>query len=428
MTPTAFLHPFARPAATAEDFITIVRGEGAVVWDNAGRSYLDMMAGLWYCNVGYGRAEIADAVADQLRTLGVYHAFERFTPPAAEELAAKISALAHEPGSRVFFTSSGSEAVDSAIKLARLAQALSGAPERTIIVSRSPSYHGVTYGGLTATGLEANQARFGPLVADMVQVDKDDLDAVTALFEADGDRIAAVIAEPVVGAPGVYPPAPGYLEALRALCDEHGALLIFDEVICGFGRLGTWWASQHYSVRPDLTTFAKAVTSGYQPLGGVVVSPAVADVLSADPAFMLRHGHTYSGHPAACAAGLAAIAITEREDLLARAVTAGKHLGDGLRSLEAAGHVAQIRGAGAVFGVGLHPHMQAAAVREALLDEGVIVRPIGADTLALCPPLVISEAQIERCVTALSTVIPRSMTHTAESAKKTDLDGGVTDT
>jgi putrescine---pyruvate transaminase len=404
-SPTAFLHPFARPAATAEDFITIVRGEGAVVWDAAGRSYVDAMAGLWYCNVGYGRAEIADAVAAQLRALGGYHAFERFTPPAAEELAARIAALAPEPDSRVFFTTSGSEAVDSALKLARLAQALSGAPQRTIIVSRRPSYHGVTYGGMTATGLPANQALFGPLVADMVQVGKDDVDALTAIFAADGERIAAVIAEPVIGAAGVYPPTPGYLEAVRALCDEHGALLICDEVICGFGRLGTWWGSQHYGVRPDLSTFAKAVTSGYQPLGGVVVAPAVAEVLAADPTFLLRHGHTYSGHPAACAAGLAALDITEREDLPGRAVTVGKRLGDGLRGLADAGLVAEVRGAGAVFGVGLHPATAALDVREALLDHGVIVRPIGSDTLALCPPLVISDTQIDQCVATLTTVL-----------------------
>jgi adenosylmethionine-8-amino-7-oxononanoate aminotransferase len=402
---TAFLHPFARPAATAEDFITIVRGKGAVVTDDAGRSYVDAMAGLWYCNVGYGRAEIADAVAQQLRALGAYHAFERFTPPAAEELAARIAALAPEPGSRVFFTSSGSEAVDSALKLVRLTQALSGAPQRTIIVSRRPSYHGVTYGGMTATGLPANQASFGPLVPDMVQVGKDDIGALTAVFAADGERIAAVITEPVIGAGGVYPPVPGYLEAARALCDEHGALLICDEVICGFGRLGAWWGSQHYGVRPDLSTFAKAVTSGYQPLGGVVVAPNVAEVLAADPAFVLRHGHTYSGHPAACAAGLVALDITQREDLLARAVSVGKRLGDGLRTLADDGHVAEVRGAGAVFGVGLHPSTPATAVRNAVLDHGVIVRPIGTDTLALCPPLVITEAQIDQCVSALSAVL-----------------------
>jgi adenosylmethionine-8-amino-7-oxononanoate aminotransferase len=236
-------------------------------------------------------------------------------------------------------------------------------------------------------------------------VGKDDLDALTALFAGMGNRIAAVIAEPVIGAGGVHPPAPGYLEAVRRLCDDHGALLILDEVITGFGRLGTWWGSQHYRVRPDLTTFAKAVTSGYQPLGGVVLAPSVADVLASDPSFVLRHGHTYSGHPAACAAGLAAIAITEREDLLARAVALGKQLGDGLRSLASDGLVAEIRGEGAVFGVGLHPHMHASMVRDALLDHSVIVRPIGTDTLALCPPLVVTDAQIDQCVSTMSTVL-----------------------
>lgn len=403
--PTTFLHPFARPAARPQDFITIVRGEGAVIWDDTGRSYVDAMAGLWYCNAGYGRGEIADAVAEQLRSLGAYHAFERFTPPRADELAERIAALAPEAGSRVFFTSSGSEAVDSALKIARLTHAQAGAPERTIIVSRRPSYHGVTYGGVTATGLPANQTSFGPLLPDVVQVDKDDVDALAAVFAADGERIAAVIAEPVIGAAGVYPPAPGYLERVRELCDAHGALLILDEVICGFGRLGAWWGSQHYGVRPDLTTFAKAVTSGYQPLGGVVVSPAVAEVLAADPAFVLRHGHTYSGHPAACAAGLTAIAITEREDLLGRAVSVGKRLGDGLRTLADDGSIAEVRGAGAVFGVGLHPHTPATAVRDALLDQGVIMRPIGTDTLALCPPLVITDQQVDHCVSALSTVL-----------------------
>jgi adenosylmethionine-8-amino-7-oxononanoate aminotransferase len=414
-SPTAFLHPFARPAATAADFITIAGGEGAVIRDVAGRAYIDAMAGLWYCNVGYGRGEIADAVAAQMRELGSYHAFDRFTPPGAEELAARIAALAPEPDSRVFFTSSGSEAVDSAIKLARLAHALAGAPQRTIVVSRRPSYHGVTYGGMTATGLPANQASFGPLVGDMVQVDKDDSDALKALFTADGDRIAAVIAEPVIGAAGVYPPAPGYLEAVRGLCDEHGALLICDEVICGFGRLGAWWGSQHYGVRPDLSTFAKAVTSGYQPLGGVVVAPNVAGILAADQTFLLRHGHTYSGHPAGCAAALAALDITEREDLLARAVAVGKRLGEGLRGLVDDGLAAEVRGAGAVFGVGLRADMAALDVREALLDHGVIVRPIGTDTLALCPPLVITDAQIDECVAALATVLGAAGGRTANA-------------
>ncbi len=403
--PTAFLHPFARPAAGGGDFVAIVRGDGATVWDDRGNAYIDAMASLWYCNVGYGRGEIADVVAGQLRVLGAYHAFERFTSPPADALAERIRALAPEPGSRVFFTSSGSEAVDSAFKIARLTHVLAGDRQRTIIVSRRPSYHGVTYGGLTATGLPANQEGFGPLLPDVIQVGKDDLDELAALFAAQGERIAAVIAEPVVGAPGVYPPVPGYLEGVRRLCDEHGALLICDEVICGFGRLGAWWGSQHYGVRPDLTTFAKAVTSGYQPLGGVVVAPAVADVLAKDPATVLRHGHTYSGHPAACAAGLAAIEITEREGLLERALHVGRRLGAGLQRLVGDGLVEQVRSAGAVFGVGLHPGTSAVDTREALLDEGVIVRPIGLATLALCPPLVITDEQIDMCADALARVL-----------------------
>jgi putrescine aminotransferase len=401
----AFLHPFARPAAGVDEFLTITRGEGARLWDDRGNDYVDAMAGLWYCNVGYGRDEIAEAVARQLRDLGAYHAFERFTPPVADALADRISGLAPEPGSRVFFTSSGSEAVDSALKIARLTHSLAGEPRRTVIISRRPSYHGVTYGGVTATGLPANQEGFGPLLPDVVQVDKDDLDELRTLFATQGDRIAAVIAEPVIGAPGVYPPAPGYLESVRRLCDEHGALLICDEVICGFGRLGTWWGSQHYGIRPDMTTFAKAVTSGYQPLGGVVIAPSVADVLAKDPQTVLRHGHTYSGHPAACAAAMAALTITEREDLLARALAVGERLGTGLRGLVDAGLVADVRGVGAVFGIGLHPHTAAFDVREALLGEGVIVRPIGTSTLALCPPLVITDAQIDDCVAALVRVL-----------------------
>ena len=277
MSVPAFLHPFARPAAA--DFITIVSGKGARVTDDGGREYVDAMASLWYCNVGHGRAEIADAVAAQLRTLGGFHTFERFSNPPADQACEVITDLAPVPGSRVFLTSSGSEAVDSALKIARLAQAVRGEPQRRVVISRHPSYHGVTYGGLAATGLPANQEHFGTMLPDVVQTPKDDLAAVEAVFQQRPGEVAAVIAEPVIGAAGVFPPAPGYMQGLRRLCDEHGAWLILDEVICGFGRLGTWWGSQHYDVRPDLTTFAKAVTSGYVPLGGVLVAPAVREVL-----------------------------------------------------------------------------------------------------------------------------------------------------
>ena len=402
MSVPAFLHPFARPAAS--DFITIVSGKGARVTDDSGREYVDAMASLWYCNVGHCREEIADAVAAQLRTLAAFQTFELFSNPPADQACELIASLAPVPDSRVFLTSSGSEAVDSALKIARLTQAVHGEPQRRVIISRRPSYHGVTYGGMAATGLPANQEHFGAMLPDVVQTPKDDLAAVEAVFAQRPNEVAAVIAEPVIGAGGVFPPAPGYLEGLRELCDQHGAWLIFDEVICGFGRLGAWWGSQRYDVRPDLTTFAKAATSGYQPLGGVLVTPAVREVLESDPTLVLRHGHTYSGHPAACAAAVVALEILQREGLLERAEKIGDRLSSGLRALAADGAVAEVRGDGAVWAVGLDD-VDAVAVRDAMLTHGVIARPIGTATVSFCPPLVISDDDLDRCVEALEAAL-----------------------
>jgi adenosylmethionine-8-amino-7-oxononanoate aminotransferase len=225
------------------------------------------------------------------------------------------------------------------------------------------------------------------------------------LFAERGDEIAAVITEPVQGAGGVHPPVEGYLAGLRRLCDQHGAFLIMDEVICAFGRLGHMFGSDFYGVRPDLITFAKGVTSGYVPLGGVVVSSSVHELLEADPSFVLRHGHTYSGHPTACAAGLAAMAITVREGLVDQSKHVGGRLADGLRSLLADDLVRQVRGEGAVWAVALREGMDPIAVRDAMLGLGVITRAVGADTLTFCPPLVIADDQIDRIVDALATAV-----------------------
>jgi adenosylmethionine-8-amino-7-oxononanoate aminotransferase len=211
-----------------------------------------------------------------------------------------------------------------------------------------------------------------------------------------------VITEPVQGAGGVFPPPDGYLAELRRLCDHHGAFLVFDEVITGFGRLGQWFAAGHYGVVPDLTTFAKAVTSGYQPLGGVLVGPAARGPLESDPDFVLRHGYTYSGHAAACAAGLANLAIIEREGLVERAVTVGKRLADGLQALAADGAIDHVRGDGAVWAAGLRADQDAVAVRDRMLAAGVITRAIGTDTLTFCPPLVIADHEIDRIVDTLA--------------------------
>lgn len=391
------LHPFAKPAARAGSFINIVSGSGAVVVDEAGKQYIDGLASLWYCNVGHGRGEIADAVRSQMGTLEAFHLFDKFTNPMAEALAERLSASAPMDDVRVFFTTGGSESVESAIKMARLAHYQAGQPERTVVVSRTPSYHGVSYGAMSATGLPPNQTGFGQLLPDIIQVPYDDLEAIDALIAEQGDRIAAIIAEPVVGAGGVYPPPEGYFAGLRERCDRTGAFLILDEVICGFGRLGTRWAAEHYGVRPDMVTFAKGITSGYIPLGGVLVGPAVHEKMAADPSLVFRHGHTYSGHPTACAAGMATLDIMEKEGLFSRAEQVGPILHKALSALVDGQRVVEVRGDGAVWALGLGAGLDAMAVRDAMVRRGVIVRPIGADTLAFCPPLVISDAQLQRC-------------------------------
>lgn len=400
MALSPFLHPFARPAK--EDFISIVRGSGAVVYDAAGNAYVDAMASLWYSNIGHGRGEMADAVAAQIRTLEAYSCFDPFTNPPADELAELLATWSPLLDARVFFTSSGSEAVDSAIKLARIAQVQAGHPERTMVVSRTFGYHGSTYGGLSAQGLPPNQAGFGPLLEGFVNLPSDDLEAMASLFAEQGDRIAAVITEPIQGAGGVRPPVDGYLEGVRRLCHQHGAFLIMDEVICAFGRIGHMFASDFYGVQPDLITFAKGVTSGYVPLGGVLVGATVREPLEADPGFWLRHGHTYSGHPTACAAGLEAMAITVREDLAERSKHVGARLADGLQSLLRDGILAEVRGEGAVWGVAVNAGTDPLVVRERMLERGVISRAVGTDTLTFCPPLVITDDQIDQIVDTLA--------------------------
>ncbi|MFM7490810.1 MAG: aspartate aminotransferase family protein [Actinomycetota bacterium] len=398
--PSAFLHPFAKP--TRESFITLVRGQGAVVTDSNGRDYIDGMAALWYCAVGHGRTEIARVIAEQAETLAGYSTFDPFTNEPVERLAERLIGIAPMTDSRVFFTSSGSEAVDTAMKLARLAHVQSGHPEKTIIISRQRGYHGTTYGGTSAQGIPPNREGYGPLVGDVLQVPADDLEALSIAMSQNQDRLAAVLIEPVQGAGGVFPPTEGYIEGVRRLCDQHGAFLIFDEVISGFGRLGHWFAAHRFGVRPDLVTFAKALTSGYQPLGGVFVGPAVRGPLEADHNFFLRTGFTYSGHPTACRAALANIDIIEREGLVDRAHHVGQRLSAGLHSLHADGLLAAVRGDGAVWAVAQHPHIDPVKVRDRMLEHGVITRAVGADTNTFCPPLVIDDEQIDAIVDALA--------------------------
>jgi adenosylmethionine-8-amino-7-oxononanoate aminotransferase len=401
--PGAFLHPFAKP--TREQFITIARGDGALLWDTEGNEYVDAMASLWYCQVGHGRREIAEVVADQISAIAAYSCFDPFTNAPADALAERIAELSPVPDARIFFAGSGSEAVDSAMKLARLAHVQAGHPERRLIISRVRGYHGTNYGGTSAQGITLNREGYGELLADVAQVPSDDIEALSRLMAEHSDRLAAVITEPVQGAAGVFPPVDGYLAEARRLCDQHGALLIFDEVITGFGRMGSWFAAEHYGVTPDLTTFAKGVTSGYQPLGGVIVGAKVRAALEADPDFILRHGYTYSGHPAACAAALANIAIIENEGLLDAVVTMGARLESGLRALADDGAFEELRGEVAIFGAAMRPDQNAMAVRDRMLELGVVTRAIGTETVTFCPPFVTTDDQVDRIVDAFATAL-----------------------
>ena len=361
------------------------------------------MASLWYCAVGHGRREIGDAVAQQISTLEAYSTFDPFTTEPADQLSETLRSLSPMIDARVFLCGSGSEAIDTAMKISRLAHVQAGHPERTLIISRMRGYHGTNYGGTSVQGLPLNKVGYGPLVGDVVQVDSDDLEAVSVLMSERGHEVAAVLAEPLQGAGGVYPPPPGYLEGLRKLCDQHGAFLIFDEVITGFGRLGTWFGAQRFGVIPDLLCFAKAVTSGYQPLGGVFIGATVRSALEADPEFFLRHGYTYSGHAAACAAALKNIEIIKREGLIERAHHVGARLSGGLKALVADGIIDQVRGDGAVWAAGLRADQSSVKIRDRMLQLGVITRAINLDTNTFCPPLVITDGEIDKLLDALAT-------------------------
>ncbi len=398
--PKAFLHPFAKP--TREEFIRIVRGEGALLYTADGHELIDGMASLWYCAIGHGRQEMADAIAHQVATLESYSCFDPFTTEPAEQLAEKLRQIGPIPDARVFFTGSGSESIDTVMKLARIAHVQAGQGHRKLIISRVRGYHGTAYGGTSAQGIAPNRENFGPFVDEVVQVPADDVEALATLMTQRGNEVAAIIAEPVQGAGGIYPAQDGYLESLRRLCDQHGAYLVFDEVITGFGRLGTWFAAHHYGVTPDFATFAKGVTSGYQPLGGVFVGPLPTAALESNPDFVLRHGFTYSGHTTACAAALKNIEIIEREGLVDRALHLGNRLSSGLQALADDGSIDHVRGLGAMWAAGLRPDQNAMSMRDVMYDRGVVCRALNADSLLFCPPLVTSDEQVDRIVDAVA--------------------------
>ena len=397
----ALLHPFSMPGKDESEFINITRAEGSTLYDDTGKSYIDGMASLWYCQVGHGRREIIDAVNQQMTALSTYNTFDPFTNQPARDVAEMIAARSPMPDGRVFLGCSGSEAVDTALKFARLVQQKRGSQDKQILVRRDRGYHGTNFGGTSAQGIALNREGWGDLIPQFEQVDGDDIEEMAVLFADKGDRIAAVICEPVQGAGGVFPPTDGYLDGMRRLCDQHDALLIFDEVICGFGRTGSWFAGQTFGVTPDLMTFAKGVTSGYLPLSGVVISRAVADELE-EPDFLLRTGYTYSGHPAVCAAGVANINLIESDSLVERASDIGEQFAKGFQALVGDGMAESYRGIGAVWALELG--RDAVPLTAKMREEGVIVRGVGT-ALLMCPPLVITNEEIGQMIESIATVL-----------------------
>jgi adenosylmethionine-8-amino-7-oxononanoate aminotransferase len=401
---TSFWHPFADMSAVAGSGATILeRGEGAYVWDADGKRYLDATASLWYCNVGWGRTEIADAVAQQLAALPAYSTFGDLSNRPAEAITEKVASLAPVADAKVFLTSGGSDSIDTATKMARRYWQLVGEPERTVLIRRTKAYHGMHTAGTSLAGIPANAAGHGELIEDVAEVAWDSAEGLRDAIERVGaDRVAAFFCEPVIGAGGVFPPPDGYLRAAREVCRETGVLFVADEVITGFGRCGDWFASSRWQLEPDVVTFAKGITSGYLPMGGVIASPRVWEPFWSDGAGPWRHGYTYSGHAAVAAAALANVAIMEREDLPARALQLEKDLAEALGPLADHELVAEVRsGTGVLAAVQLHPDRAAAdpslaaKVGVGARNAGVFVRPLVDGAIAVSPPLVVTTDDLE---------------------------------
>jgi putrescine aminotransferase len=409
--PPAMWNGFANMASLAAGgLVTITGGAGATVFDDRGRPYLDALASLWYCNIGHGRAEVADAAAAQARQLAAYQVFETFTNRPAEALARRVSDLAPMADAKVFFTpGGGSDAIDTAAKLARAYWRAVGQPGKQVIIGRTHAYHGVNAYGTSLGGIPLNAEAFSPLVPLVERVPWDDASALAKQIEQTGaDRVAAFFCEPVVGAGGVYFPPDGYLDRVQEICREQDVLFVADEVITGFGRAGAWFGSERFGVEPDLMTVAKGLTSGYAPLGAVLAGPRVAEPFwRPGSAEIFRHGYTYQAHPTACAAGLANLDVLEREQLVARVRDLEAVLGARLAPLARLDLVAEVRtGAGLLGAVEIaesartaDPGLGARLVR-AIRERGVITRLLRGVALQVSPPFVITEAEIARIAEA----------------------------
>lgn len=416
----------------------IVKATGAMITDADGVEILDAMAGLWCVNVGYGRDELADVAAKQMKELAYYNTFFKTATQPAIELAATLAGKLGGELQHVFFNNSGSEANDTAFRLARHYWAIKGQPQRTVFISRWNAYHGSTVAGTSLGGMKFMHAQGDlpiPGIEHVVQpyafmeaagrdserFTQDCVDAIEARILAVGpERVAAFIGEPVQGAGGVIIPPPDYWPKVATLCKRYGILLISDEVICGFGRLGAWFGFQHFGVQPDIVTMAKGLSSGYLPISATAVSrEIVASLRAAGGEF--SHGYTYSGHPAACAVAIANLNILERERLIERTRDdTGPYLANALKRLESHELVGETRSLGLIGGVEIvsKPHsnerftgkegVAGPLVRDRVIQKGVMVRAIR-DTLVFSPPLIISHAQIDQLVDTIKSALDDSL-------------------
>jgi adenosylmethionine-8-amino-7-oxononanoate aminotransferase len=397
------------PTARAKRLV-ITGGAGAWLTTSTGQRLFDATASLWHANVGHGRERIARAAYDQMLKLETYHTFGRLANEPALRLADRLVALGPIPDAKVMLTSGGSDSVDLACKLARRHWQLEGREQKKVILSRHSAYHGLHAFGTSIAGLQYNREGYGSdsLVPETARISTNDISQVRTQVEQIGPgNVAAIIAEPVIGTGGVVGPAGGYLEGLAALAREHDILLIADEVITGFGRTGRMFGSDRYGITPDLMTMAKGITSGYAPLGGVLVSPRVAGRFFAGSpggdAPIFRHGLTYSGHATACVVAEANLDVIEEEGLVQRAAYLETVLEKAVEPLRAHELVTEVRsGAAFMAGVQLRGDVSGDAVAEACTDADVLIRTIHNNTLQICPPFVTTEDEITLIAQAIA--------------------------
>jgi len=414
MSTSRFWHGFADMHSVADTKVVIRSADGVWLEDVTGKRYLDATAALWYCNVGYGRRAIADAVAEQLARLPAYSSFGAYTSEPTLALADRLAALAPFPNAVVFLGSGGSDAVETAAKLVRRYWDVIGRPEKRVIVSREFGYHGMHGWGTSLVGIAPMKTGYGGnFIDEVVNVGSMDVETLGALFAERGTEIAAFIGEPVIGAGGVYPPEEHYWPEVNRLCREHDILLVADEVITGFGRTGRLWGTQRYGIEPDLITFAKGVSSGYVPLGGVLVGERVRAPFWDDdvPGAVFRHGYTYSGHAGAAAAAMANLDIIEEEGLIARVASLEPVLDVAVRRLESAPGVGEVRTVGLTAAVAFSaallatdPGLPERAV-VAAWRHGIATRVLRGHALQISPPFVITEAEITTMIDGLGAAL-----------------------